>query len=151
MNLVKTINQYNQNNIFFSEPIKNNIIDNGNFIKIIYSNNNVTFNGIFLIIDFKNIICEKYYNKYKIIFNVKLHKNIIDNLKNIEEDILKKYNINKNPNFKLNELLNTGTIKIFNEVNNINNCNLILKISGIWETNFNYGLTFKFLHLNTDY
>jgi hypothetical protein len=148
MNLIKRLNQYNDNNIFFGEPTKNNIIDDGNFIKIIYSNNNISFNGIYLLIELKNIVCEKYYNKYKICFNTSLNNNTINILKNIEQDILKKYNINKNPSFKLNEMLNSGNIKIYNEIDNINNINLLLKISGIWETQFNYGLTFKFLQIN---
>ena len=31
MNLVKTIEQYNHNNLIFCEPIKNNIMNDGNF------------------------------------------------------------------------------------------------------------------------
>lgn len=146
MNLVKTFRQFNENNIFFYEPIKNNILDEASFIKIIYSNNNVSLNGIYLLVNFKNIICEKYYNKYKINFNIKNNKKLIDDLKNIEEEILKKYNINKLPQFKLYELLNNGNIKILNEIKN-DECNLVLKISGLWENSINYGLTFKFLNL----
>lgn len=146
MNLVKTFKQFNENNIFFYEPIKNNILDEASFIKIIYSNNNVSLNGIYLLVNFKNIICEKYYNKYKINFNIKNNKKLIDDLKNIEEEILKKYNINKLPQFKLYELLNNGNIKILNEIKN-DECNLVLKISGLWENSINYGLTFKFLNL----
>ena len=70
MNLVKQFNQYNNNNVVFCEPIKNNIMIDGNFIRILYSNENMTLNGIYLFVNLKDIFFEKYYNKYKCIFNI---------------------------------------------------------------------------------
>jgi hypothetical protein len=49
---------------------------------------------------------------------------------------------------KIYEQLRNGNIKLFNEVNK-SFCSFILKISGIWETQFNYGLTYKFIKINT--
>ena len=93
MNIVKKIEQYDENNIFLCEPIKNNIISDGSFIRILYSTNNVVFNGIYLLITLNDLTCEKYYTKYKCIFNVSTHKDIINDIKTIEEGILKKYTI----------------------------------------------------------
>ena len=149
MNIVKRIDQYDDNNIFFCEPIKNNIMNDGNFIRILYSSINFTLNGIYLLININDIICEKYYMKYKCTFNVSNHKDMIDNLKVIEEDILKKYEIKeKVTQFKIYEQLKNGNIKIFSEVNNKSSASFILKISGIWETQTNYGLTYKFIKIN---
>jgi len=78
MNIVKKIDQYDDNNIFFCEPIKNNIMNEGNFIRILYSNSYFVLNGIYLLITLTDIICEKYYNKYKCIFNIDAHKNLIE-------------------------------------------------------------------------
>ena len=89
MNIVKRIDQYDENNIFFCEPIKNNVMNEGNFIRILYSTHNVVFNGIYLLFTLNDITCEKYYTKYRCNFNTATHKDIIDNLKIIEEDILK--------------------------------------------------------------
>ena len=50
MNLVKNIEQYEENNIFFCEPIKNNIMNDGRFIRILYSNNILVLNGIYIYI-----------------------------------------------------------------------------------------------------
>lgn len=148
MNIVKDIDQYNENNIYFCEPIKNNIMNEGNFIRILYSTNNVVLNGIYLLISLNDIVCDKYYNKYKCIFNTNVHKNMIDSLKIIEENILKKIEIkNKIPQLKIYEQLKNGNIKLFNEVNKLS-CSFILKISGIWETHNNYGLTYKFIKIN---
>ena len=146
MNIVKNIDQFDDNNLFFCEPIKNNIINEGSFIRILYSTHNMVLNGIYLLLVFNDIICEKYYNKYKCSFNINIHAEIIESLKKIEENILKKYTIqNKIPQFKIHEQLSNGNIKIFNDFGNKTNESFILKISGIWETTKNYGLTYKFI------
>lgn len=149
MNFVKKIEQYDANNIFFCEPIKNNVMTEGNFIRILYSPHNITFNGIYLLITLNDISCEKYYTKYKCNFSTILHKDIINNIKNIEEDLLKKYEIyNKTPQYKIFEQLKNGNFKIFTNIDNMHVCSFILKISGIWETHSNYGLTYKFIKIN---
>jgi len=149
MNIVKRIDQYNKNNIFFCEPIKNNVMNEGNFIRIIYSTHNVTLNGIYLLVTLNDITCDKYYTKYRCNFNITHHKEIIENLKIIEEDLLKKTEIfDKIPQFKIYEQLKNGNLKIFTDVGNKTLCSFILKISGIWETQYNYGLTYKFIKTN---
>jgi hypothetical protein len=145
MNIIKRIDQFDENNIFFCEPIKNNIMNDGNFIRIIYSTNNFVLNGIYLLLNLNDVLCEKYYNKYKCVFNTTAHKDIIENIKIIEEQILKKYNIkNKTPQYKIYEQLKVGIIKLFNDIGSKQNGNFILKIAGIWETANSYGLTYKF-------
>ena len=149
MNIVKKIEQYDDNNIFFCEPTKNNVMNEGNFIRILYSTHNFILNGIYLLITFNDISCEKYYTKYRCCFNVNSHIDIINNLKIIEENILKKYeNINKLPQYKIYEQLRNGNLKIFTDIGNKTICSFILKISGIWETEDKYGLTYKFIKIN---
>ena len=149
MNIVKRIDQYNKNNIFFCEPIKNNVMNEGNFIRIIYSTHNVVLNGIYLLVILNDITCEKYYTKYRCNFNVTTHKSIIDSVKIIEENLLRKFEINnKIPQFKIYEQLYNGNIKIFCDSVPKNNSSFILKISGIWETSDQYGLTYKFTKIN---
>ena len=147
MNIVKNMNQYDENSLFFCEPIKNNIIDDSYFIRILYSKHNVVLNGVYLLITLNNITCEKYYNKYRCCFNPNNHKDVIDNIKKIEENILNKYDNKKIPNFKISEQLKNGNIKLFNLINT-SDSSFIVKISGIWETNCNYGLTYKFITAN---
>ena len=147
MNLVKNISQYNEDNVYFCEPIKNNVMNEGKFIRILYSTHNLVLNGIYLLVHINDITCDKYYNKYKCNFNTLHNKDIIDNIKTIEENILRKIEIKKIPQFKIYEQLKNGNIKLFNEVNK-SFCSFILKISGIWETQFNYGLTYKFIKIN---
>ena len=115
------------------------------FIRILYSNNVFVMNGIYLIISFQNISVEKYYNKYRCNFDIPSHKELIHKIQSIEEHILKKVKINKTPVYKIYEQIRNGNIKVFSDLqDNIHN-NFILKISGIWETDINYGVTYKFL------
>ena len=148
MNLVKQINQYDNKCLFFCEPIKNNIMNEGIFIKILYSNENISLNGIYLLVQFCDIVCEKYYNKYKCSFNILNNKDIINNLKLIEEEILKKYNTTKTPCYKIYEQIKCGYIKMYSIIGIKQTSSFVLKISGIWETPQNYGLTYKFIKLN---
>ena len=148
MNIVQKIEQYDENYIKFCEPIKNNIMNDGKFIRILYSTSNMLLNGIYLLLSFDDVICEKYYSKYKCIFDTNKYKNTIDSLKNIEENILNKFYFqNKLPQLKIYEQIKNGNIKLFEEFNK-SSCSFILKISGIWETQFNYGLTYKFNKIN---
>jgi Zn-dependent M16 (insulinase) family peptidase len=149
MNIVKKIDQYDEKYVFFCEPIKNNVMNDGNFIRILYSNNNFTLNGIYLLITLNDILCDKFYAKYKCNFNPAAHKELINKLKIIEENLINKYNfIDKIPQYKIFEQLINGNLKISNDIGNRSQCNLILNISGIWETQDRFGLTFKFMKIN---
>ncbi len=147
MNIVKSINQYNEEYIYFLEPIRNNIINNGNFIKIIYSTPLITFNGIYLHINLNHTTTEKYFNKHKCIFDINTHKDIIDQIQQIEISILNKYTTNKTPQYKIYDQIKNGNIKIFTLTTDKISNNFLLKIAGIWETSDEYGLTYKFINL----
>jgi hypothetical protein len=150
MNIVKTLDQYDENCIYFCDPIKNNVMNEGNFIRILYSTPTFVLNGVYLLIRLNDIIVEKYYNKYKCIFNVNNHKDIIEGVKTIEDNLLKKINVkNKFAQNKIYEQLKNGNIKIFSDVNPKTYMNtFLLKISGIWETETQYGVTYKFSKIN---
>jgi hypothetical protein len=146
MNIVKTLDQYDENCVYFCEPIKNNVMNEGNFIRILYSTSTFVLNGIYLLLNFNDISVEKYYNKYKCSFNVNMHKEIIESVKTLEENLLKKITIKyKFPQSKIYEQLKNGNIKIFSDANFKQQSNtFLLKISGAWETDTHYGLTYKF-------
>jgi hypothetical protein len=91
--------------------------------------------------------CDK--TLYKCNFDIETHRDIIDNLKVIEENILKKLNVKeKIPQYKIYEQIKNGNIKIFNDIGNKSSSSFILKISGIWETLSNFGLTYKFVKVD---
>ena len=149
MNVTININEFNDNNIIFTEPVKNTVMDDSNFIRILYSNDLFTLSGIFIKITLNIINIEKYFNKFKCSFHVDKNKYIIDCLSSIESNILGKIKIdNKTPRKKIYEQLNSGNIKLFtdNIIDIIPNL-FIIKISGIWETEYEYGITYKFIDI----
>jgi hypothetical protein len=148
MNIVTTLDQYDNNSVYFSEPIKNNIMNDGYFLRIIYSTPLFILNGIYISININHVTIEKYYNKFKCSFDVNLYKDLIDKLYVIEDNIIKKINIKgKIPQYKIHDQLKNGHIKIFSENVDKNTNLFLLKIAGIWETDMFYGLTYKFIKL----
>ena len=146
MNIVTKFEQYKDECLYFCDSIKNNIIIDGKFIRIIYSTPEFTSNGIFLLINLQDVIIEKFYNKFKCTFNLTNHKDLIHRIKIIEENILNKIKLaDKIPQFKIFDQLKSGCIKIFSDNSKTQGGEFLLKISGIWETEMFYGLTYKFM------
>lgn len=150
MNIAIPLEKYKYNRYLFLEPIDNTIIKDSIFHRIILSNDLICMNNINIKIDLSNVVIEKYYNKYKCTIDVmsEYTKNIV----NIEKSILNSINVeNKSKKLNINEQFNTGYIRIFSntELQNrlYNKFSIILKISGIWETQDEYGITFKFYTL----
>jgi hypothetical protein len=55
MNIVKTLEQYDDDCVYFCDPIKNNIMNDGYFIRIIYSSPLFMLNGIYIAININHI------------------------------------------------------------------------------------------------
>jgi len=156
MNLTQDINQYDERNIYFCDPIKNNIMNDGTFTRIIYSNEKVAFNCISMFIQLNDIALEKYYNKYKCHFDTSTsyHKQLINKIQKIEDSILSQISIkHKVRQYKLHEQLVDGNIRFFLETDLNEKCIMngmfILKISGVWENENHYGLTYKFVKIKS--
>ena len=149
MNISISLDQYNEDYIYFCDPIKNNIMDDGMFIRILYYTPIFALNGLYIAININYTTIEKYYNKYKCCFDVNIYKNIIEQIRLIEENIIKKINIKgKIPQFKIYDQFKNGNIKIFFKENTDNKSNIfLLKIAGVWETDTYYGLTHKLIKI----
>ena len=146
MNLATNIDQYNPDYVYLCDPIKNNIMNEGKFVSILYSTDMMTLNGIYLIVRIDDCVCDKYYNKFRCVFNTNAYHAMIEQMKTIEVNLLKKHIVpNKTMQLKINEQLANGNIKAFEDISNKTSCIFLLKISGIWETPQNYGLTYKFI------
>ena len=122
-------------------------MDDSNFIRILYSNELITINGIFIKINSDHT--DAYYNKYRCAYQENLNREVINNIKNLESLILHNYKSSKKPAYKIKEQLDTMSIKIFTETNVRKvPSEFILKISGLWETSTEYGITYKFTNIN---
>jgi len=148
MYVVLDIDHFNINNIFYQEKVKNTVMDNSNFLRVNYSNDIFTLNGIFIKFNLQLYTIEKSFNKYKCLFDIKAHHDIILHFSAIEKHMMEKHSVTtKTPIYRISEQLNNGFLKIFNEAECKTNNDFILKIYGIWETDCEYGLTYKFINI----
>lgn len=147
MNIAIPIRDFNINNVFFQDAIKNTIMDNSNFIRIIYSNSLFMLNGVYIKFNLNVLFTEKTFNKIKCVFDKQCNINQIQAISRIEKELLSKINTNKKPIYRISEQITNGFIKIFIDNNKLfnNNNEFILKISGIWENENDYGITYKFI------
>jgi hypothetical protein len=156
MNLIIELNNIKLENIIFLD-IKENIIMEGNFTKIIYSNEFFVMNGVYIDLSLNYYYIEKNMNKDYFRFNTfSLNNiNVIKEISNIEIQMLeyykKMFNINNKINCLLSKQMQCGNLKIFKEFSkNVletknNEKKYILKISGIWENYNEIGITYKLL------
>ena len=159
MNILLDINEFNLDNIFLMESKENTII-NGKFIKILYSNENFTMNGIYL--DFPLVDYERknFNGKNILYFDIKRNFDLISRFSKMENDIIhffmKYCDVKKKMINTIERQLKNGMIKYYNytisnkrsfSLETSNNLNRIyLKISGIWETDTDFGITYKFIY-----
>jgi hypothetical protein len=155
--IAESLTDINLNNIYILPPLKNNLIIDGLFYKILYSNDLYISNGIYINVVLNNINynCVNYnsYN-YRVDFDVTKNYDIIEKIQNIETYILTNVidKINKNvPGsgnnkkicYKITEQFKSGEIKLNNHTNSF-----ILKLSGVWENNNSIGVSYKIMHIN---
>jgi hypothetical protein len=149
MYVVLGLEDININNVFYQEKVKNTVMDNSNFLRVVYSNETLILNGIFIKFNLNLQNIEKSFNKYKCFFDVNMNYDTIAQLSNIEKNMICRHNFsNKTPVYRISEQLNNGYLKIFNETEcKHTNNEFILKIYGMWENEFEYGLTYKFINI----
>jgi len=148
MYVVLDKDDFNINNIFYQEKVKNTVMDNSNFLRVNYSNELFILNGIFIKFTLNLQMIEKSFNKFKCLFEVKSHHDIVLKFSEIEKHMMEKCNTtHKTPIYRISDQLNNGFLKIFNEAACKDTNHFILKIYGIWETECEYGLTYKFISI----
>ena len=168
----ENIHIFNYNNIIVCDPVKNSVLQESNFYKLLYTNNQIILNGLYIDFELKNI------NKTKerITFNNNDNDNgnnndndnngnsfTINKLIEIEEYLLQSINSDKNKVNRLkDQLLNSfiryneyhiyQNYKFDNSTTNSLNTDkkFVVKFSGIWESNNTLGLTFKIILINNE-
>jgi hypothetical protein len=162
MNILLDFKHFSLYNIFNCDT-KENIIMEGKFTKLLYSNELFTMNGIYFSFPIENIAIEKVGTKNIIRFHAysQINLPIVQEFAKIEYRILEHYKymnkcVRKISN-TLSKQLYLGSMKTYKDLhsfknydNNNNNrttdvsaVEFFLKISGIWETENEIGLTYK--------
>lgn len=147
MYIVHNITEFNIDDIYFNKSINNTVLNNGKFTRVLYSTELYTINSLLYNIKIHNLTLEHNYNKFKCYFSKEKNKDICNKIITMENEILEYSGIHKKKQLYISEQLDKGCIKLFDNENTKQTKELILKISGIWETDTDYGLTYKFILL----
>lgn len=157
MNIALKTNQYSIHNTYLLEK-RNNVIVEGSFSKILFSNQFFTMNGIYFYLNLQEFDLKNHLNGLFLQFHPYQESNlrIIQEFVRIEYNILdyyrRQYHSNKKISNILSKQLYSGCMKIYRDLkkqstnfNEIDNIHYIIKISGIWETIDEIGLAIKLL------
>jgi len=154
MALVFNLNDIVIENVFFLEA-RNNIIMDGKFTKIVYSDENVVANGIYVTIPLNDYTRDNSHGRI-ILKHTKNNDAIIKRVCEFEYYILKYFKHlnenNKHTKFLLREQLDTMFVKVYRGNSNyshdiVTDSKLSLKISGVWEDSDSIGLTYKIMEM----
>lgn len=150
MNLTLDVDMLEINNFFFLETKQNVIID-GTFTKLIYSDSSLVLNGIYIHVPF--VPYNIYKNNNKTTFYISpinsTNMNIIGRICDFEYRLMNKFKEHsggkKRIIYSIQEQLKSLCFKTFREGGYDDmSYTHTLRISGIWETNTAIGLTFRF-------
>lgn len=158
MNILLYSTDFDVSKIYFLDK-KTNMIMDGVFTKIIYSNNCMSMNGIYIDFPIKNVT-NKNNSKNIMQFDVLNNKDMIQKMTDIEKQIIHYYiqyfslsshrtqeNVqNKTIMYNLKNQLQNGTIKYYKEYEHSQKpSSYYIKFSGIWENQSEIGITFKLI------
>jgi hypothetical protein len=145
MNIILNDEDINVDHIQFLHK-KNNMVMEGDFTKIIYSDELITMNGIYLSfpIQIKSI-----YKNTAFFENLPENMECIQRIIDFENKILQHYS-DRHSAYQIvfssiKKQFMTNTIKLHSFHHIHNEC--IIKISGIWENNNTIGMTYKFIQV----
>lgn len=154
MNIILNQDTINIEDFYYGNKIENNIMHNSYFYNIYYSNNLLHINSVLIRLSLKNATTYDYFNKFKCSFKRSDNLNTIYFLCNLETQLLNMFDNTTISCYNLYDQIINEEIKINNTRNkNINSSilgkkqdiDVYLKISGVWETNDEKGLIFKFI------
>lgn len=137
MNIVIQLDQYNKNYLHLCTKTQNHLLKSGFFHHLLYITPLLTFRGLYIEVplQIKEIRGSKCFIQYD--------TTLLCQLNQIENDLLQLLKVDgKEPEYLLYKQLLFGyirTIPIYQSKS------IILRISGIWEADHSYGITFKFL------
>jgi len=143
MNLYHKINDIDYKKIFFYKPVVNKITHYSFFYKLMYDIQLFTLNSLNIEIDIDSYEIIEENKKYRV--SIKINDSFLDKIKLLEERIIKSVSPKQNS-------LSCYKYLTFNKLSYVydkypEKIMLILRISGLWETNTCIGITTKIINL----
>ena len=67
MNIALELDEFDETNVYFNKPVRNTVIDESNFLRVTYSNNMFSMNGVYIKVNIE------VYTKKSITINTNAH------------------------------------------------------------------------------
>ena len=134
--------ELSQEGIIYHSPVPNTVMENSKFIRLGYSNADLTLNGIHIVIAGVVPSSDHARGKYQCTFLYDNNSEWLESLVQLEERILSRIDGRKRT-FRLRDQVMGGHVKINDSA--VEFTNMILKLSGIWITATACGITYKFV------
>ena len=145
MNIIFHHNDFDISKVYFITPIKNRLLSNSSFYKLFYTPPLFILNTLYIKIDLKNIFIKQIDSKLCVSFNTDKNKQMLYKIKDIESNILNRLPLHKTKILNCSNQMIKGCLYVNNVYKTVNKINtLYVKISGIWESEKEYGLSYKF-------
>jgi len=143
MNLYHKINDVDYRKIYFYKPVVNKITHYNYFYKLMYDMQIFTLNSLNIEIEIDSYEMIEENKKYRV--TIKINDEFLDKIKSLEEKIIKPISLKQNS-------LSCYKYLTFNKLSYMydklpEKIRLIVRISGLWETNTSIGLTTKIIHV----
>ena len=152
MYLVLDANQITPEHILTQAAVRNTVMPDSNFIRIVYSDGVMALNGIHVRARLRVRRIEQYFNKYRCTIDLDKSAREIQTISSLEQMVLDQAGVQgKRPVKRITEQLQQGYFKLFTEpargVPRDDGPVFVLKMSGIWETSEEFGVTHKFMEI----
>lgn len=156
--LALDISQVSVDNIVYCDTKRNAVFEGGHFTKFIYSDSSMIMNTLYVYlpidIEYPLLISEPS-GILQLMFSPTENANLIHTMSQLEHKLLVHYMsyfgiTNKNKTYSVTSFLQKGVIKVVTSANHhvfSSHVKLLMKISGIWETQNAIGLTYKIMEI----
>lgn len=141
MNVYHSLDDIQQRQVYFFKPTANKLSNYVNFYKMVYNYHNFTLNTILIWVNVKSYTVHEEHNKFRVSFDT--NQEFVEKLRDLELYLLKQVNRYVDKQMVLSchkSLCNTRSIHTYEEPKDFR---IYLRISGVWESECQIGLTSK--------
>lgn len=154
MYLVLEPDQVRAQYILTHPPVRNTVMPDSDFIRLVYSDSVVALNGLHVLVRLYPQRIEQYFNKYRCTLDMGKSAREVQTISSLEQMVLDQAGVRgKTPVKRITEQLQQGHFKLFAEPTKSRRTGrppvFVLKMSGIWETADEYGVTHKFMEVSS--
>ena len=138
--LTLNVNAFDSASVFLGPPIPNTVIPNSKFMRTGYSNRDLTLTSIHILVEgIKNCDIARWKEG---VYVIPSGCEWAQQLVKIEREILSLVP-NSAPRYKIAEQVGYGTLRLSEATSRVITSNIIVKMSGVWQTKTDCGLTYK--------